>query len=201
MNNIPQPLVTIYFIFLAKYLKLHHFFIPIINKQKNDPKVFVIGYWKTCTTSVFDGLKILGYRSGRLVKYVKKKKESWPEFVRRSNYDAFTDDPMHEIYEELDKEFPNSKFILTEREIKKFIKSYRNYFEGSEFQRTPEQLVDIYNDHVNSVKKFFKGRPDQLLVMRVADGDGWEKLCKFLKKPIPDIPFPHSNKGRYKKKK
>ncbi|KAM0366855.1 hypothetical protein ACHAPK_008335, partial [Fusarium culmorum] len=25
--------------------------------------------------------------------------------------------------------------------------------------------------------------------------DGWEPLCKFLDKPIPDEPFPHVNKA------
>lgn len=24
-------------------------------------------------------------------------------------------------------------------------------------------------------------------------GDGWEPLCKFLDKPIPDVEFPHAN--------
>lgn len=25
--------------------------------------------------------------------------------------------------------------------------------------------------------------------------DGWGPLCKFLGKPVPDLPFPHKNKG------
>lgn len=32
---------------------------------------------------------------------------------------------------------------------------------------------------------------DQLLEWKVEDG--WEPLCKFLGKPIPDEPFPHTN--------
>lgn len=31
----------------------------------------------------------------------------------------------------------------------------------------------------------------QLLIMKLEDG--WEPLCKFLGKPIPDIPFPQVN--------
>jgi hypothetical protein len=31
------------------------------------------------------------------------------------------------------------------------------------------------------------------------DGDGWEKLCKFLNKPIPDMEFPHENKSKIEK--
>ena len=35
-------------------------------------------------------------------------------------------------------------------------------------------------------------RTDQLLIHRHADG--WPKLCAFLGKPIPETPYPHSNK-------
>jgi len=34
---------------------------------------------------------------------------------------------------------------------------------------------------------------EQLLVHKV--GDGWEQLCNFLDKPIPDTPWPHENKA------
>ena len=34
------------------------------------------------------------------------------------------------------------------------------------------------------------------LNMNICDnGDGWEKLCKFLDKEIPDVDFPHKNKS------
>lgn len=33
--------------------------------------------------------------------------------------------------------------------------------------------------------------PDQLLVFSVTKG--WEPLCKFLGKPVPDVPFPRMN--------
>jgi hypothetical protein len=32
---------------------------------------------------------------------------------------------------------------------------------------------------------------DRLLVYRISDG--WEPLCEFLGRPIPDAPFPHAN--------
>ena len=34
---------------------------------------------------------------------------------------------------------------------------------------------------------------DRLLEWTVEDG--WEPLCKFLDKPVPDEPFPHVNAG------
>jgi hypothetical protein len=33
--------------------------------------------------------------------------------------------------------------------------------------------------------------PERLLVYRVADG--WEPLCRFLERPVPDQSFPHVN--------
>jgi 3'(2'), 5'-bisphosphate nucleotidase len=35
-----------------------------------------------------------------------------------------------------------------------------------------------------------------LLVLDITAGEGWEKLCPFLGKPIPDIPFPKANVTR-----
>ncbi len=33
--------------------------------------------------------------------------------------------------------------------------------------------------------------PDRLLTYNL--GDGWEPLCRFLEKPVPDIPYPRTN--------
>lgn len=37
---------------------------------------------------------------------------------------------------------------------------------------------------------------ERLLVMNVAGGDGWEKLCPFLGKALPTVPFPRANPKR-----
>lgn len=55
----------------------------------------------------------------------------------------------------------------------------------SKADRSTENL-ELYNQYVmNLVPK------EQLLVMKMKDG--WEPLCKFLGKPIPDEPFPWVN--------
>ncbi|KAG1448562.1 hypothetical protein G6F46_009427 [Rhizopus delemar] len=53
-----------------------------------------------------------------------------------------------------------------------------------------EELIQKFVNHIEHIKKVVK--PENLLIMEL--GDGWEKLCKFLGKPIPQIPYPHSNK-------
>ena len=50
---------------------------------------------------------------------------------------------------------------------------------------------DQYNRHNAAVKALVP--PDQLLVYRV--GDGWDKICSFLGKKVPDTEFPYENKG------
>lgn len=201
MNKMPKFIVDLYFVLYKYYQRLHEFFIPLFRK-KSDHKVFCVGFWKTGTTSIYKALSILGYRAGRLIRVGKEPKEGWIPYIKRCNYDAFTDDPMSFIYKDLDKAFPNSKFILTIRDRDSFAKSYVNYFEGTEFEKIPEEVDEIlekYDKHNQDVKDYFKDRPDKLLVMNVIGGDGWKKLCSFLDKPIPKKPFPHKNKGRYKK--
>ena len=54
-----------------------------------------------------------------------------------------------------------------------------------------ERMSYVYDLHIKNVKEYFKDRPEDLLIMNIFEGDGWEKLCCFLSKPVPDIPFPH----------
>ena len=55
-----------------------------------------------------------------------------------------------------------------------------------------------YVKHVRAVRKYFKNKPDKLLVVDITKGNGWEKICPFLGKEIPNDDFPHSNKTQRK---
>ena len=37
--------------------------------------------------------------------------------------------------------------------------------------------------------------------MNICAGDGWERLCEFLDVPVPDVPFPRENVGKFKRLK
>lgn len=52
-----------------------------------------------------------------------------------------------------------------------------------------ESLIRYFNDHNANV--FLRCPQDKLLIYEISQG--WEPLCRFLKKPIPDLPFPHVN--------
>ena len=45
--------------------------------------------------------------------------------------------------------------------------------------------------HHEAVLRYFKDRPDKLLVMDICGGDGSSDLCLFLNCPEPSQPFPH----------
>lgn len=51
----------------------------------------------------------------------------------------------------------------------------------------------VYREHCAMVRGLMIGREDQFLEWSVEDG--WEPLCKFLDKDIPEEPFPRRNDG------
>lgn len=53
------------------------------------------------------------------------------------------------------------------------------------------ELVAFYPTWTEDVQK--RCPKEKLLTFDVRDG--WEPLCKFLDKPVPDMPFPNSNAG------
>jgi len=175
-------------------------------------KVFGIGFHKTGTTSLGRALEILGYRVCGPVhtRNSQIQKEVYDiAFNLTPHYDAFQDNPWPIIYNELDIAYPGSKFILTVRPANKWIQSVTNHFGATD---TPMRqwiygvghpvgnegiYLDRYQNHIRAVKSYFKYRPGDVLVLNITGGEGWQKLCPFLEKPIPSVDFPHANKGTY----
>jgi len=122
-------------------------------------------------------------------------------------YDAFQDNPWPILYRDLDHWFPQSKFVLTVRDPDSWIKSQVRHFGSSKTPMRrwiygvgcPEGNEAVYlqrmEKHNQEVLEYFRGRPDDLLVMNLSKGDGWDKLCPFLGVRIPEVPFPHVNKA------
>ena len=180
-------------------------------------KVFGIGYQKTGTTTLRDALRILGYRvkdttPRALIPILRGR---WAK-VRSilAPYDAAEDTPWYKIYPELDRLFPGSKFILTERDpegwyrsVSRHIGDYRAamhewvYGRGKGLPKDDKKhTLSIYTQHSAKVRAYFADRPEDLLILDFTQGDGWEKLCAFLGHPIPDVPFPHANNSKAPKK-
>ncbi len=63
-------------------------------------------------------------------------------------------------------------------------------FTGTEKWDDPAILKAAYERHNAEVRKSVP--PDRLLDWRASEG--WEPLCRALKLPVPDVPFPWANK-------
>lgn len=177
-------------------------------------KVFCIGFHKTGTTSLEVALGALGYRvtgpNGHLDPDIEKNALT-VAYDLVEQYDAFQDNPWPILYKELDAKYPGSKFILTLRDSQSWIRSQVKYFGRRETPMrnwiygvgNPEGneavYVERFEAHNREVLDYFRDRSDDLLVMDLAKGDGWEKLCPFLNLTVPVTPFPHTNKTVEKK--
>lgn len=58
-------------------------------------------------------------------------------------------------------------------------------------ERNPDRMVGMYEKHFDDIKTICHAEGREYLEWSVEDG--WEPLCKFLNKPIPQIPFPQGN--------
>lgn len=59
----------------------------------------------------------------------------------------------------------------------------------------PVAWTELWHAHRRRIEEDFDGRADDLLVIGVPAGEGWEKLAPFLDCPIPDVPFPRENQA------
>lgn len=175
-------------------------------------KIINVGMEKTGTTSIASALEKLGYsvQGQDLTAFLLNiSREEMLEAARGQllSHDALQDYPWFLIYRELEQEYPDAKFILTERDPEKWIASCENYYRG--YLRPPLKVVfghaavtpenrdhflSVYKDHNTHVRSYFADKPDKLLIMDLSKGDGWDKLCKFIGvNDIPDEAFPRSN--------
>lgn len=176
--------------------------------NRTSTKIFGIGLSKTGTTSLRKAMQILG-------------------FITRGNLSRINDICKMEFandifvaarFQFLDYCFTGSKFILTTRNVDEWLMSLKKHYARKKVGYSKEKLHVLENRFIlykcmlfdekmlrKSYYKFhekvflhFKGRENDLLIMNIIKGDGWEKLCPFIGKEIPDISFPHENKTEYR---
>ncbi|MGH8932057.1 MAG: sulfotransferase family protein [Egibacteraceae bacterium] len=191
-------------------------------------KVFGVGLSRTGTHSLTEALHVLGFDT---VHYpldratLETLVRGDVRFPLLGYYDGITDITCSPYYEELDLEWPGSKFVLTVRDEDSWLRSCRDHWAGLSTFRYGENeehriYVEIrqfletavyarhgfdenrfrraYRHHVQNVTSYFVGRERDLLVLDVAAGDGYERLAPFLGVPVPKQPFPHRGvKGEY----
>jgi hypothetical protein len=188
------------------------------NKDFN--KIVGVGWHKTGTTSLERMLEILGYRvcgfdNTLLDSAIQKDVKTL--FKIASTWDALSDMPWNIYYKELDKQFPNSKFILTLRKEEGWKRSMINHF-GKTKKKSIKWLYGIddpeldqdgliprFKRHNEEVLDYFKEREGDLLVIEWKDSV-WKELCWFLGKKTPkfrfsgiDVEIPKANSERKRK--
>ena len=191
------------------------------NYNFNQPKIFVIGLSRTATTSLDQALQILGFNTAHWVNPRTRKIVCLPDII---NFDAVSDSCISFNFEYLAYLFPQSRFILTTREKQSWVKSVKKHFglnspqdfsqyyrsssnNNSFYHRMIHQTLyanyqtweEAYNSFYVRVSKFFvvnNQQSSRLLVINVCQGEGWEKLCPFVNKPIPSQAFPHANQAK-----
>ena len=133
---------------------------------------------------------------------------NWDEAF--AGYRACVDWPSAYFWRELGEYYPDAKILLTvrspeswyasmEKTIFKTLKESTDrasvgialiaerVFDGRLDDR--DYAISIYEQNIADVQAAFSS--DRLLTYTI--GDGWESLCRFLNKPIPDTPYPRSN--------
>ena len=179
-------------------------------------KVVGIGLPKTGTTSLGYCLRRFGFkhRTYDMDLAVKVKINQIGEVLSEAEkHESFEDWPWFLLYKEFDRRFPNTKFILTLRkDTETYVRSLQGHHEREGIRTKdfvkPDWWDDVhgmqptawdydysawrYEDHNRAVLEYFAGRIDKdLLVVCWENGDGWEKLGRFLNKRAPTEPFPH----------
>ena len=176
-------------------------------------KVFGIGLSKTGTTSLARALEILGYKTRDFLGVTRYRAGDLSSIDLREidENEAFTDTPIPSFYKQLDEKYPDSKFILTTRNIDDWLRSCKKQFTKRMVERQSEATTQLHTDlydcfefdaekythgytrFVDGVRDYFSNRPEDLLVTDICGGSNWEELCDFLGKPVPDVPFPVAN--------
>ena len=185
------------------------------------PLILVVGHGKTATKSLNKAFVLLGgYRTahfygagvyGLLFNNAAETADFDFRFSREepSHVDAVLDTPVVDFYNEILLTYPNAKVILTVRDVKGWMRSRHNFYSyyshgchnwlapwrrGAQYVYgtecpSAEQALKRYLQHNRNVYDAVPA--DRLLVMDIPGGDGWEKLCRFIGRPVPtNITFP-----------
>lgn len=183
------------------------------------------GFGRTGTDSMRTALDILGLGPCHHMKAVMESDEQlamWrtvangetPDWERIfDGFGACVDWPSAFYWRELSAHYPDAKVLLTMRDSENWYHSMskticrvvatstdpeslgvnlidRQVFGGRIQDR--DHAIAVYERSIDEVISTVP--PDRLLIHNL--GDGWEPLCEFTGKPVPDVPYPRSNSAQ-----
>jgi hypothetical protein len=127
-----------------------------------------------------------------------------------AGYRSTVDWPSAYFWRELSAYYPEAKILLTVRSAESWYESMvRTIMQVLRTSTDPASIgkrliaekvfggrfddrshaIAVYQANIAAVQAAFP--PDRLLTYNL--GDGWEPLCRFLGRPVPDTPFPKTN--------
>lgn len=147
---------------------------------------------------------------------------NWDEVFQ--GFKASVDWPSAAYYRQLAETYPDAKVILSVRDPEAWYTSVaetiyplnhampewiarifppvrklktmiiRTVWQGVFDGRFPDRAhaIEVFNRNIEEVKQTIP--PERLLVHRATEG--WEPLCRFLDKPVPNTPYPRVNEAR-----
>ena len=197
-------------------------------------EVLGVGFGRTGTKSLQEALQILGYPCYHMFELMARKEhlERWAAHARGEappplgtvfeSFSASVDFPVCTYYEEVQREHPDVKVVLTTRDPERWYKSWlalETFMAGLPMRafaavfHPTRMILQVHRGTI--LERVFKGdlskgnvlatmeRHNEAVRERVPKGQllefqvtqGWGPLCEFLGKEVPDVPFPHSNEG------
>lgn len=186
-------------------------------------KVIGAGFGRTGTESLKTALEMLGFGPcHHMLEVIPRPDQTafWLDVAKgNSNPDwdlgyagfhAAVDWPTVRYWRELSEYYPEAKVILSYRDPEIWYESIKNtLFAAINAHATADSpgailirdhtfagniedkqhVIDTYVRHVESVQNTIPA--ERLLTYHT--GSGWQSLCEFLDKPIPDEPYPSRN--------
>lgn len=181
-------------------------------------KIFGLGLSKTGTSSLCEALRTLGYRTA----HNPTDDDSMMALLSGTlccraleENDAVCDIMFTRQFRELDRLYPGSLFVLTERDRNAWHESCAQHWAGRSVSLPHlwnEEIIDFqvygtalyrrslfddaYEQHYKAVTEYF-GDSNRLLRLNICAGAGWEALCTFLGIPAPLTKFPHVRPAKW----
>ncbi|MFJ9061783.1 hypothetical protein OHB07_37625 [Streptomyces sp. NBC_00111] len=181
-------------------------------------KVFGIGLSRTGTQSLTAALRTLGYD----IVHYPADEDTYRTLLRGdarfpllAHHDGITDITTVPYVAQLDRMWPDAKFILTIRDEDLWLRSCARHWDRPPHHKTeygelyPElqlflraavygchsfdedRFRHVHRRHLAEVRALFSGRPDSLLILDPSLPAPYARLATFLGRPAPDAPYPH----------
>lgn len=173
--------------------------------------VFGIGPGKSGTHSLWQALETLGIScihlgndkhrndgDARLAKIMlANRANSRPILQDVEESQAYVDYPINLMPEELDKQYPESLFVLTYRNPDDIALSWARMCHSMlRFDRLPDYHAKAAEarEMYHNAFKYFHGRPEHMLVLdtSVEGTSNMQKLSAFLETEAPTMDWPHA---------